>query len=209
MLWNERCVCVACGTQMPACVPACLLAPCSAMPRCIQYMRVACTRLLARMQHVLQMGCKLDSKCCHTDDDGAPAPPQSCRTAHTVSGVSRVAQGWHTLQHAVGHHMHAYTLVLLACYRWFAMSWSCPCRPARTAVPPTHPRTPLLPPCSALSEVRIPPGPRLLILHHVDMYRNPGNVLKPALPLPPLPPPPPPAAVAANYAAAGARPQGK
>lgn len=63
---------------------------------------------------------------------------------------------------------------------------------------------------SALSEVRIPPGPRLLILHHVDMYRNPGNVLKPALPLPPLPPPPPPApAAAANYAAAGARAPGK
>lgn len=51
---------------------------------------------------------------------------------------------------------------------------------------------------SALSEVRIPPGPRLLILHHLDTYRNPANVLKPALPLPPLPPPQPLAAGAAG-----------
>mmetsp|Transcript_36233 Transcript_36233/g.80635 ORF Transcript_36233/g.80635 Transcript_36233/m.80635 type:complete len:251 (+) Transcript_36233:138-890(+) len=43
---------------------------------------------------------------------------------------------------------------------------------------------------SALTEARIPPGPRLLILHHLDQYRNPANVLKPALPLPPLPPQP-------------------
>ncbi|GLI69034.1 hypothetical protein VaNZ11_013575, partial [Volvox africanus] len=43
---------------------------------------------------------------------------------------------------------------------------------------------------SALAECRIPPGPRLLILHHLDTYRNPSNVLKPALPLPPLPPQP-------------------
>ncbi|PNH12423.1 hypothetical protein TSOC_000659 [Tetrabaena socialis] len=50
---------------------------------------------------------------------------------------------------------------------------------------------------SALAECRIPPGPRLLILHQLDMYRNPSNVLKPALPLPPLPPPPPVAAPAA------------
>ena len=50
---------------------------------------------------------------------------------------------------------------------------------------------------SALAEVRIPPGPRLLILHHLDTYRNPSSVLKPALPLPPLPPPPPPMAAAA------------
>ncbi|PNW85367.1 hypothetical protein CHLRE_03g183100v5 [Chlamydomonas reinhardtii] len=49
----------------------------------------------------------------------------------------------------------------------------------------------------ALAEVRIPPGPRLLILHHLDTYRNPSSVLKPALPLPPLPPPPPPMAAAA------------
>jgi hypothetical protein len=37
---------------------------------------------------------------------------------------------------------------------------------------------------SALSEARIPPGPRLLILHHLDTYRNPSSILKPALPLP-------------------------
>jgi hypothetical protein len=44
---------------------------------------------------------------------------------------------------------------------------------------------------SALQEARIPPGPRLLILHHLDTYRNPGKAaLKPALPLP-MPPPPP------------------
>ncbi|GFR40939.1 hypothetical protein Agub_g1599 [Astrephomene gubernaculifera] len=52
----------------------------------------------------------------------------------------------------------------------------------------------------ALAECRIPAGPRLLILHHLDTYRNPANVLKPALPLPPLPPPPaaPVAAAAAS-----------
>lgn len=44
---------------------------------------------------------------------------------------------------------------------------------------------------SALTEARIPPGPRLLILHHLDTYRNPASVLKPALPLPPMPPPQP------------------
>jgi len=37
---------------------------------------------------------------------------------------------------------------------------------------------------SALSEARIPPGPRLLILHHLDTYRNPASILKPAMPLP-------------------------
>lgn len=42
---------------------------------------------------------------------------------------------------------------------------------------------------SALAEARIPPGPRLLILHHLDTYRNPSAILKPALPLP-MPPPP-------------------
>jgi hypothetical protein len=43
---------------------------------------------------------------------------------------------------------------------------------------------------SALQEARIPPGPRLLILHHLDTYRNPGKAaLKPALPLP-MPPAP-------------------
>jgi len=43
----------------------------------------------------------------------------------------------------------------------------------------------------ALQEARIPPGPRLLILHHLDTYRCPGKgALKPALPLP-MPPPPP------------------
>ncbi len=52
--------------------------------------------------------------------------------------------------------------------------------------------------CSALAEVRIPPGPRLLILHHLDAYRNPSSVLKPALPLPPLPPPPAVATAAAG-----------
>ena len=35
----------------------------------------------------------------------------------------------------------------------------------------------------------MPPGPRLLILHHIDQFRNPASLLKPALPLPPLPPP--------------------
>ncbi len=45
--------------------------------------------------------------------------------------------------------------------------------------------------CRALAEARIPPGPRLLILHHLDMYRNPSAMLKPALPMP-MPPPPQP-----------------
>ena len=36
--------------------------------------------------------------------------------------------------------------------------------------------------CSALQEVKIPPGPRLLILHHLERYRH---VLKPGMP-PPL-----------------------
>ena len=45
------------------------------------------------------------------------------------------------------------------------------------------------PPCSALREAKVPPGPRLLILHHLDQFRNPASLLKPALPLPPLPPP--------------------
>jgi len=54
---------------------------------------------------------------------------------------------------------------------------------------------------SALSEARIPPGPRLLILHHLDTYRNPSAVLKPALP---LPMPPPPAIQQQAVAAAGA-----
>lgn len=41
--------------------------------------------------------------------------------------------------------------------------------------------------CSALQEVRIPPGPRLLILNHVDRYRT---ALKPPVPPPrPLQPP--------------------
>ena len=39
---------------------------------------------------------------------------------------------------------------------------------------------------AALTEARIPPGPRLLILHHLDTYRNPSSILKPALPLPML-----------------------
>lgn len=49
--------------------------------------------------------------------------------------------------------------------------------------------------CSALKEVRIPAGPRLVLLHHVDRWRN---VLKPNIPLPGPPPglypnrPPPP-----------------
>lgn len=51
---------------------------------------------------------------------------------------------------------------------------------------------------STLQEVKIPPGPRLLILNHLDQYRSPSNVLKPALPLPPMPP----SAAAAPAAAA-------
>ncbi|KAJ9527429.1 hypothetical protein QJQ45_025695 [Haematococcus lacustris] len=51
---------------------------------------------------------------------------------------------------------------------------------------------------SALQEARIPPGPRLLIMHHLDRYRNPSSVLKPALPLPPLPPMPAPVSLAAG-----------
>jgi hypothetical protein len=54
------------------------------------------------------------------------------------------------------------------------------------------PSSPYLPRRS-LAEARIPPGPRLLILHHLDTYRNPSAILKPALP---LPMPPPPAAAA-------------
>lgn len=62
-----------------------------------------------------------------------------------------------------------------------ARSWRahcCHCFPAL----PCH--------CSALAEARIPPGPRLLILHHLDQYRNPSAILKPAIPLP-MPPPRP------------------
>ena len=40
----------------------------------------------------------------------------------------------------------------------------------------------------SLQEARIPPGPRLLILHHIDMYRNTAKnrneYLTPALPVP-------------------------
>lgn len=43
---------------------------------------------------------------------------------------------------------------------------------------------------SALKEVRIPPGPRLLILHHVDQYRNPSIMMSKRQPLPMLPSPP-------------------
>lgn len=50
---------------------------------------------------------------------------------------------------------------------------------------------------SALAEARIPPGPRLLILHHLDTYRNPSAILKPALPLP-MPPAPAGAVAAAG-----------
>ena len=39
--------------------------------------------------------------------------------------------------------------------------------------------------CSALREVKIPPGPRLLILHHLERYRH---VLKPGMPMPGYPP---------------------
>jgi hypothetical protein len=35
--------------------------------------------------------------------------------------------------------------------------------------------------CSALKEVNIPAGPRLIILHHLDRYRH---VLKPGMPIP-------------------------
>lgn len=52
---------------------------------------------------------------------------------------------------------------------------------------------------NALQEAKIPPGPSLLILHHLDQFRNPASLLKPALPLPPLPPTPP---IAVNQAAA-------
>jgi hypothetical protein len=38
--------------------------------------------------------------------------------------------------------------------------------------------------CSALQEVKIPPGPRLLILHHLERYRH---VLKPGMPPPMYP----------------------
>jgi len=55
---------------------------------------------------------------------------------------------------------------------------------------------------SALSDAKIPAGPRLLILHHLDQFRNPGAVLKPALPLP-MPPPRPAAPRPAAAAAAG------
>jgi hypothetical protein len=50
---------------------------------------------------------------------------------------------------------------------------------------------PLLPPArhSALQEAKFPPGPRLLILHHVNQFRNPSDVLKPGLPPPPMPAP--------------------
>lgn len=42
--------------------------------------------------------------------------------------------------------------------------------------------------CSALREVKIPAGPRLLIMHHLERYRH---VLKPGMPLPQPPPLPP------------------
>lgn len=51
---------------------------------------------------------------------------------------------------------------------------------------------------SALSDVRIPAGPRLLILHHLDRYRNPASILKPALPLPHPPAAPQAAATAGS-----------
>eukprot|EP00798_Chlamydomonas_sp_ICE-L_P012177 gene12177-15297_t len=43
---------------------------------------------------------------------------------------------------------------------------------------------------SSLAEVKIPPGPRLLILSHLDQYRSASSVLKPGLPvhMPPMPP---------------------
>ena len=33
----------------------------------------------------------------------------------------------------------------------------------------------------SLQECRVPPGPRLLILHHIDQYRH---LLKPGMPIP-------------------------
>lgn len=39
----------------------------------------------------------------------------------------------------------------------------------------------------ALQEARIPPGPRLLILHHLDQFRGTSGVLKPAVPVPSYP----------------------
>lgn len=57
---------------------------------------------------------------------------------------------------------------------------------------------------SALAEAKIPPGPRLLILHHLDQYRSASSMLKPALPVPayPFKPPASRAAPAAGQAAA-------
>ncbi len=40
--------------------------------------------------------------------------------------------------------------------------------------------------CSSLQEVGIPPGPRLIMLNHIDQYRH---ILKPAMPLPGPPKP--------------------
>jgi hypothetical protein len=51
---------------------------------------------------------------------------------------------------------------------------------------PPHPLPPLRP-CSALQEAKFPPGLRLLILHHVNQFRQPSNVLKLALPPPRTP----------------------
>jgi hypothetical protein len=47
-------------------------------------------------------------------------------------------------------------------------------------------RTIMLWDTSALQECRVPPGPRLLILHHLNQYRH-GDILRPALPIPGLP----------------------
>ena len=40
--------------------------------------------------------------------------------------------------------------------------------------------------CSALKEANIPAGPRLVLLHHVDRYRN--TLERGLLPPPPAPP---------------------
>jgi len=66
------------------------------------------------------------------------------------------------------------------CFSVYLMTWT-----IDKAVPSDFPFCPI----SALKEAKVPPGPRLLILHHLDQFRNPSSLLKPALPLPPLPPP--------------------
>jgi hypothetical protein len=42
--------------------------------------------------------------------------------------------------------------------------------------------------CRALQEARVPAGPRLLLLHHLEQYKY---MLKPGMPVPGAPPLPP------------------